>query len=84
MRQVKEACQIVAKSFGLEQTVKLAFTVVTKKVNMRVFKKQGEGLVNPEPGTVVDSVVTRPERFVQLFEGNLSVAVTTSIWCRST
>lgn len=31
---------------------------------MRVFKKVGAtDLKNPEPGTVVDSVVTRPERY---------------------
>jgi len=42
---------------------KLTFTIVTKRVNMRFFVINGQSLVNPLPGTVVDDVVTRPERF---------------------
>lgn len=42
----------------------LAFVIVTKKVNMRIFKgKPDSVLSNPDPGTVVDTVVTRPERY---------------------
>lgn len=37
---------------------KLAFIVVSKRINTRFFK----GTANPDPGTVVDDVVTLPER----------------------
>lgn len=40
------------------QTYKMAFIVVSKKINTRFFK----GNINPSPGTVVDDVVTLPER----------------------
>ncbi|KHJ80527.1 piwi domain protein [Oesophagostomum dentatum] len=44
--------------------IKLAFIIVTKKVNMRIFKGSHDTpLTNPDPGTIVDSVVTRPERY---------------------
>ncbi|GMT00729.1 hypothetical protein PENTCL1PPCAC_22903, partial [Pristionchus entomophagus] len=64
VRQVQEAAAEVGKALNIEYTPKLAFTIITKKVNMRVFKKVGAtDLKNPDPGTVVDSVVTRPERY---------------------
>ncbi len=42
----------------------MTFTIVTKRTNVRFFKKIGEAAVtNPDPGTVVDSDITRPERY---------------------
>jgi len=42
--------------------IKVAFTVVTKRVPQRFFHKTKSGeFVNPYPGTVADHVVTRPE-----------------------
>lgn len=35
--------------------------VVKKRVGARFFAEIGGGLRNPPPGTVVDTVVTRPE-----------------------
>lgn len=46
----------IYESQGAE--MQLAFIVVTKKVNVRIF----EGENNPEPGTVVDDVITMSER----------------------
>lgn len=39
--------------------MQMAFIVVTKKVNARIF----DGENNPEPGTVVDDVITMSERY---------------------
>jgi aubergine-like protein len=39
--------------------LKFSFIIVSKRINTRFFK----GGVNPNPGTVVDDVVTLPERF---------------------
>ncbi|CAG0881040.1 unnamed protein product [Cyprideis torosa] len=41
---------------------KLAFIVVSKRINTRLFAIDGRGTyVNPQPGTVVDDVITCPE-----------------------
>ncbi|KAK7480068.1 hypothetical protein BaRGS_00028705 [Batillaria attramentaria] len=40
---------------------KVAFTVVKKRINTRFVLKTPHGLQNPPAGTVVDTVVTRPE-----------------------
>ncbi|KJH43427.1 piwi domain protein [Dictyocaulus viviparus] len=65
--QVKQACIEISKTVGLDPVlnpIKLAFIIVTKKVNMRIFKGSPDTtLTNPSPGTVVDSVITRPERY---------------------
>lgn len=45
----------------------LVFVIVNKKINHRFFlEAPGGAMVNPKPGTVVDSVVTRQERLVTL------------------
>ncbi|CAB3408401.1 unnamed protein product [Caenorhabditis bovis] len=55
-------CQQEAKRRGGEPiAIKVAFIIVTKRINMRIMRS-GATIVNPEPGTIVDSVVTRPER----------------------
>lgn len=44
---------------------KLAYIVVTKRVNTRFWQRSGNGnnVSNPEPGTVIDSTVTLRERY---------------------
>ncbi|XP_022814819.1 piwi-like protein Siwi isoform X1 [Spodoptera litura] len=42
---------------------KMSFTIVSKRINTRIFLEQGGKCVNPRPGTVVDDVVTLPERY---------------------
>ena len=54
---VREACEDVAKKAGCTHEIKLSFTIVTKKVNMRVFRRAGQQLVNPNPGTIVDGLL---------------------------
>lgn len=44
---------------GAEDGYKLAFIVVSKKINTRIFKNG----TNPVPGTVVDDCITLPERY---------------------
>jgi aubergine-like protein len=59
VNQVKTAILDVA-----EEPLKLTFIIVSKRINTRFFWKQGPGpLANPPPGTIVDTVVTRPERY---------------------
>ncbi|VDO39888.1 unnamed protein product [Haemonchus placei] len=61
---VQKACEEVVLKENAKQPIKLAFIIVTKKVNMRIFKGAPDSkLSNPDPGTVVDTVVTRPERY---------------------
>ena len=41
---------------------RMAFIVVTKRTNVRIFMKQGNAYVNPHPGVVVDDTITCPEQ----------------------
>lgn len=56
--ELKQLRQVLQELYG-EQPVKLAFVVVTKRINARFF----QGMKNPSAGTVVDDVVTLPERY---------------------
>ncbi|NWR83779.1 PIWL1 protein, partial [Furnarius figulus] len=49
------------KSMGTDYRPGLTVIVVKKRVSARFFAEAGGGLKNPPPGTVVDTVVTRPE-----------------------
>ena len=40
---------------------KVVVIVVKKRINNRFFMQSRSGLSNPPPGTVIDSVVTRPD-----------------------
>ncbi|OAD55711.1 Protein piwi, partial [Eufriesea mexicana] len=45
--------------YGDPTAVKMAFVIVTKRINTRVFHNQN----NPPPGTVVDDVITNPLKY---------------------
>ncbi|CAO4361477.1 unnamed protein product [Caenorhabditis nigoni] len=69
VKLVREACdQVTLRAAQMSnkehKPIKLAFIIVTKRVNMRILKQGASGnqAVNPDPGTVVDTTVTRPER----------------------
>ncbi|BET00950.1 aubergine [Nesidiocoris tenuis] len=47
------------KPFYPKDDLKLTYIIVTKKINTRLFY----GNENPVPGTVVDDVITQPERY---------------------
>ncbi|CAI4233150.1 unnamed protein product [Auanema sp. JU1783] len=62
---VVEELRKICSSVGYpEDHIRLAFYIVTKKVNMRFYKVGNDvyKFYNPEPGTVVDALVTRPDR----------------------
>lgn len=56
LKQVKECF----KQIGSFEP-KLAFVMVTKRINTRLFEKHGQNLRNPLPGTIADTEITRPE-----------------------
>lgn len=53
-----ERIETTLKKFYGDKPLKLAFIVVTKRINTRIFA----GGRNPVPGTVVDDVITLPQR----------------------
>ena len=60
LKDVEEACDQLAG----KEAIKLAFIIVTKRVNSRFFLRTGErSAENPIPGTVIDHTVTRQGRF---------------------
>jgi len=56
MAQVKEALEKVYN----DQPVKLAYIIVTKRINTRIFTDRH---MNAPPGSVVDDVITDPEKY---------------------
>lgn len=61
--QVEEIRKKLHEVYGADQ-VKMAFIIVSKRINTRIFVNRGRGGENPRPGTVIDDVVTLPERSV--------------------
>lgn len=61
---IEHEVELIKKKLGEalypENTLKLTFIVVSKRINTRIFAGQN----NPPPGTVIDSCVTLPERLV--------------------
>lgn len=60
----KEVQPLISKLrsiYGSEEP-KLAYIIVNKRINSRMFKMTGSRYDNPKPGTVVDRVITLPER----------------------
>lgn len=56
---LKNKLDEIYKSAGFEKGCRLAFIIVSKRINTRYFINAQ----NPEPGTVVDDVITLPERY---------------------
>nr|QKI80092.1 Piwi2 [Eriocheir sinensis] len=54
----------IQKCFDLYETKpEFAFIIVSKKINTRFFSRSTGRIGNPPPGTVVDDVITLPERY---------------------
>lgn len=53
----------VLEEYYREQPVKLAFVIVSKRINTKFFLDGQRGAQNVPAGTVVDDVVTLPERY---------------------
>lgn len=60
LEQIKQACQSAA---GDSYKPLISFIVVKKRIATRLFFKEGNQLVNPQPGTIVDDFVTKAEWF---------------------
>jgi len=59
LKQIRQALEKINK----ENPPKLAFIIVTKRVNARFFGRDSRGYNNPIPGTIIDSAVTRLRRY---------------------
>lgn len=57
--------QAACQQFYGSDSIPLVFIIVTKRISTRFFAnvKQGAKAMNPQPGTVVDSVVTDPTKY---------------------
>lgn len=55
--------QTLSKHYVGDAPLKMAFIIVSKRINSRFFYSTSRGPSNPPPGTVVDNVVTLPERY---------------------
>ncbi|GFO44194.1 piwi-like protein 1 [Plakobranchus ocellatus] len=58
MDQIRQACR---DSAGDAYKPQIAFIVVKKRINTRLFSQEGNQIINPQPGTVVDDFVTKSE-----------------------
>ncbi|XP_057688756.1 piwi-like protein 1 [Corythoichthys intestinalis] len=58
-----EVAQIIdsIKSLGQDYMPKMSVVVVKKRINCRLFEHSHGKIINPPPGTVVDTEITRPE-----------------------
>ncbi|KAH8261810.1 hypothetical protein KR038_009042, partial [Drosophila bunnanda] len=56
---LKEKMDEIYKSAGMQDGCRMAFLVVAKRINTRYFTNKR----NPVPGTVVDDIITLPERY---------------------
>ncbi|CAG2106969.1 unnamed protein product, partial [Medioppia subpectinata] len=62
--EVKQIEDAIKKIGDAAAAIKLSFIVVTKRINTRFMLKLGERQFdNPWPGTIIDTTVTRPERY---------------------
>lgn len=63
--EIKAIEELLKKVYGVDKYLEVNFTfiIVNKRINTRVFmERNGSGQENPPPGTIVDSVITLPER----------------------
>jgi len=60
LQQIKDAVAEIKNEKN--ESPKLVYTTVSKRVNARFFHPTRNGIINPSPGTVVDSLVTRRGR----------------------
>ncbi|GAB0086881.1 hypothetical protein DMENIID0001_010870 [Sergentomyia squamirostris] len=61
--EVKKLANDLKSAYG-ETAPKLTFIIVSKRINTRLFSKiRGSDITNAPPGTVVDDVITLPERY---------------------
>jgi len=54
--------QVACEQFYGPSSVPMAFIIVTKRISTRFFVNTRHGVQNPQPGTIIDSVVTDPTK----------------------
>jgi len=59
---LKQKLEQIYKSSGNDAQYKLAYVIVSKRINTRLFSNGR----NPKPGTVVDDVITCPEKYINI------------------
>lgn len=58
--ELKSMCQTMEQFYAnAQQELRMAYVIVNKRINTRIFKRNQ----NPIPGTIVDDVITAPERY---------------------
>ncbi|OXA44828.1 Protein aubergine [Folsomia candida] len=64
MRQIQDSIKTIYADGGRPMP-KFSFVIVTKRINTRIFalNQPGNRIENPNPGSIVDDVITLPERF---------------------
>jgi len=60
LEQIRHRLQEMYQQYGCGTKLRLAFIIVSKKINTRIFMSNER---NPQPGTIVDDVITLPERY---------------------
>jgi aubergine-like protein len=61
LKQLVESLADIYNKMGRDPP-KFTFVVVNKKINTRIIADFGEKFDNPPPGTIVDDVITIPDR----------------------
>jgi aubergine len=62
-QEVKPLMKKLKEIYGNSGTPKLAYIIVNKRTNTRLFKQAtATTFINPKPGTIVDQKITLPER----------------------
>lgn len=61
--RIKDKLKAIYARFEPEKEPKFSFIIVNKRINTRIFENEGKVRVkNPSSGTVIDDVITLPER----------------------
>lgn len=61
LNEIKKMLIQMRLKFKDNEALKLTFVIVNKRINTRIFLRGGK-FDNPNPGTVVDTTITLPER----------------------
>lgn len=63
LTEIKEMLKKLRVQHKNDNALKLTFIIVNKRINTRIFlRSHNQKFDNPQPGTVVDTTITLPER----------------------
>lgn len=63
LHHLKTTLEARYKNFNDEMPLKMAYMIVSKRINTRFFQRTGSQWTNPNSGTVIDNTVTLKERY---------------------